>query len=188
MCLCPVTFELVVSVISSLACLVGVQQFYFVLLRLSLCFTAPTGGLLHASRSFGEDRPLPHREGPPNRVHPSFQLVELCVLPSFHEFCTSLFRPLIARSLEFKPEWVLYNEFVLTSKNFIRTVTVVRGEWCVQGLCVCMARACCGLLRAPLTRLVEIAPHYFDLSNFPKGEAQRALERLYVKRAAGAST
>ena len=26
-------------------------------------------------------------------------------------------------------EWVLYNEFVLTSKNYIRTVTVVKAEW-----------------------------------------------------------
>ena len=26
-------------------------------------------------------------------------------------------------------EWVIYNEFVLTSKNYIRTVTAVRGEW-----------------------------------------------------------
>lgn len=26
-------------------------------------------------------------------------------------------------------EWVLYNEFVLTSKNYIRTVTAVKGEW-----------------------------------------------------------
>lgn len=31
--------------------------------------------------------------------------------------------------LDHKPEWVLYNEFVLTSKNFIRTVTAIRGEW-----------------------------------------------------------
>lgn len=31
--------------------------------------------------------------------------------------------------LDHKPEWVLYNEFVLTSKNFIRTVTEVKGEW-----------------------------------------------------------
>jgi pre-mRNA-splicing factor ATP-dependent RNA helicase DHX15/PRP43 len=31
--------------------------------------------------------------------------------------------------LDRKPEWVVYNEFVLTSKNFIRTVTEVRGEW-----------------------------------------------------------
>jgi pre-mRNA-splicing factor ATP-dependent RNA helicase DHX15/PRP43 len=28
-----------------------------------------------------------------------------------------------------KPEWVVYDEFVLTTKNFIRTVTVIKGEW-----------------------------------------------------------
>lgn len=26
-------------------------------------------------------------------------------------------------------EWVLYNEFVLTTKNYVRTVTAVKGEW-----------------------------------------------------------
>ena len=31
--------------------------------------------------------------------------------------------------LDHKPEWALYNEFVLTSKNYIRTVTDVRPEW-----------------------------------------------------------
>jgi pre-mRNA-splicing factor ATP-dependent RNA helicase DHX15/PRP43 len=31
--------------------------------------------------------------------------------------------------LDHKPEWVIYNEFVLTSRNFIRIVTDVRGEW-----------------------------------------------------------
>jgi len=30
--------------------------------------------------------------------------------------------------------------------------------------------------------LVDLAPHYYDLSNFPQGETRRALERLYVKR------
>jgi pre-mRNA-splicing factor ATP-dependent RNA helicase DHX15/PRP43 len=30
--------------------------------------------------------------------------------------------------------------------------------------------------------LIDIAPHYFDLSNFPPGEAKRALERLALKR------
>eukprot|EP00439_Symbiodinium_sp_Y106_P077286 s128_g16.t1 len=54
-----------------------------------------------------------------------------------------------------KPEWVLYHEFVLTSKNFIRTVTQVRGEW-----------------------LLEIAPSYYDVRNFPKSEARNQLERL----------
>jgi len=61
--------------------------------------------------------------------------------------------------LDGKPEWVLYNEFVLTTKNFIRTVTNVRGEW-----------------------LVDIAPHYYQLSNFPDGSAKKALERLYERR------
>jgi pre-mRNA-splicing factor ATP-dependent RNA helicase DHX15/PRP43 len=55
--------------------------------------------------------------------------------------------------LDFKPDWVLYAEFVLTTKNFVRTVTAVRGEW-----------------------LVEAAPHYYDLSNFPNCEAKRVLE------------
>lgn len=31
--------------------------------------------------------------------------------------------------LDNSPEWVLYNEFVLTTRNFIRTVTEVRPEW-----------------------------------------------------------
>lgn len=54
---------------------------------------------------------------------------------------------------------VLYQEFVLTSRNYIRTVTDVKGEW-----------------------LIDIAPHYYDLSNFPPGETRRDLERLYTKR------
>ena len=32
-------------------------------------------------------------------------------------------------TLDHKPEWCIYDEFVLTSKNFIRTVTEIRGEW-----------------------------------------------------------
>merc|ERR1719356_374207 len=43
--------------------------------------------------------------------------------------------------LTHKPEWVLYNEFV-------RTVTQVRGEW-----------------------LVELAPVYYNVADFPKSEA-----------------
>lgn len=61
--------------------------------------------------------------------------------------------------LDHKPEWVIYNEFVLTSRNFIRIVTDIRGEW-----------------------LIDVAPHYYDLSNFPQCEARRQLERLYMKR------
>jgi len=64
-------------------------------------------------------------------------------------------------TLDTKPEWVLYHEFVLTSRNYIRTCTAVRGEW-----------------------LVDLAPHYYDLANFPAGDARRALERLYAAKAA----
>jgi len=58
-----------------------------------------------------------------------------------------------------KPEWVLYNEFVLTSKNFVRTVTQVRGEW-----------------------LVDLAPQYYDTSTFPKSEARSQLERIKARK------
>lgn len=52
-------------------------------------------------------------------------------------------------------DWVVYNEFVLTSKNYIRTVTGVRGEW-----------------------LLDIAPNYYNVDEFPKGEIKTALMRL----------
>jgi pre-mRNA-splicing factor ATP-dependent RNA helicase DHX15/PRP43 len=51
-------------------------------------------------------------------------------------------------------EWVLYNEFVLTSKNYIRTVTAVKPEW-----------------------LMDIAPMYYDLDSLPKGDIKTALQR-----------
>ena len=54
---------------------------------------------------------------------------------------------------------VLYQEFVLTSKNYIRTVMDIKGEW-----------------------LLDVAPHYYDLSNFPPGDTKRALERLASKQ------
>lgn len=61
--------------------------------------------------------------------------------------------------LDHKPEWALYQEFVLTSKNYIRTCLDIRGEW-----------------------LLDVAPHYYDLSNFPPGDTKRALERLQNKK------
>ena len=33
--------------------------------------------------------------------------------------------------LDHRPEWVLYNEFVLTTKNYIRTVTDIKPDWSV---------------------------------------------------------
>jgi pre-mRNA-splicing factor ATP-dependent RNA helicase DHX15/PRP43 len=59
-----------------------------------------------------------------------------------------------------KPEWVIFEEFALTTKNFIRTVTVTNVDW-----------------------LVEMAPHYFDLENFPECEAKADLEQAYARLA-----
>jgi len=63
-------------------------------------------------------------------------------------------------SIDSKPQWVVFEEFALTSKNYIRTVTTTRGEW-----------------------LVEMAPHYFDLENFPECEAKDELMLEYKKLA-----
>jgi len=55
-------------------------------------------------------------------------------------------------------DWLIYNEFVLTTKNYIRTVTHVKPEW-----------------------LLDIAPVYYDISSFPKGPVRMALERTVEK-------
>jgi len=60
-----------------------------------------------------------------------------------------------------KPEFVVYHEFALTKKNFLRTCTSVRPEW-----------------------LLEASPAYYNLAEMPAGEARRVLERV-VKRMRG---
>lgn len=57
--------------------------------------------------------------------------------------------------------FVLYNEFVLTTQNYIRTVTSVKPEW-----------------------LLELAPKYYDLKQFAKGSAdiRMALEQAARKK------
>lgn len=55
-------------------------------------------------------------------------------------------------------EWVMYNEYVCTNKDYIRTCSSVEGKW-----------------------LIETAEHYYDLSNFPAGEAREELQRICRK-------
>ncbi|KAF1999526.1 pre-mRNA-splicing factor ATP-dependent RNA helicase PRP43 [Amniculicola lignicola CBS 123094] len=59
-------------------------------------------------------------------------------------------------TLKHEAEWVLYNEFTLTSANYIRTTTAVKPEW-----------------------LIELAPEYYDIEdeNFPDGDIKKALRR-----------
>ncbi|RPB28210.1 P-loop containing nucleoside triphosphate hydrolase protein [Terfezia boudieri ATCC MYA-4762] len=56
-------------------------------------------------------------------------------------------------------EWLIYNEFVLTSKNYIRTVTQIKPEW-----------------------LFEISSVYYDIETFQKGEVRSALVRVLDKQ------
>ncbi|KAN0083992.1 DUF1605 domain containing protein [Tylopilus felleus] len=55
--------------------------------------------------------------------------------------------------LDKQPEWVIFNEFVLTMRPYIRMVVEVKPEW-----------------------LLELAPLHFDLSSFSDGEAKRSLQ------------
>ncbi|KAH9021055.1 P-loop containing nucleoside triphosphate hydrolase protein [Lactarius pseudohatsudake] len=61
--------------------------------------------------------------------------------------------------LDTQPEWVLFNEFVLTTRAYIRTVTDIRAEW-----------------------LLELTANYYDLGSFPDGEAKLALQRVLKKQ------
>jgi len=60
--------------------------------------------------------------------------------------------------LDHKPEFALYHEFVLTTKNYIRTVTDIKPEW-----------------------LLTIAPQYYDMDNFPECEAKRKLMAIKAR-------
>jgi pre-mRNA-splicing factor ATP-dependent RNA helicase DHX15/PRP43 len=64
--------------------------------------------------------------------------------------------------LETQPEWVLFNEFVLTTRPFIRTVTEIRPDW-----------------------LLELAANYYDMATFADGDAKRALQRVGKKQITG---
>ena len=61
--------------------------------------------------------------------------------------------------LDRKPGGWIYNEFVLTSKNYIRTVSETKPEW-----------------------LLDLAPQYYDMSTMPACEGKRVLERILAQR------
>jgi pre-mRNA-splicing factor ATP-dependent RNA helicase DHX15/PRP43 len=63
--------------------------------------------------------------------------------------------------LDTQPEWVLFNEFVLTTRPYIRTVSDIRPEW-----------------------LLELAANYYDVPSFGEGDTKRALQRVLKKQTA----
>ncbi|KAJ3428878.1 pre-mRNA-splicing factor atp-dependent RNA helicase deah3-related [Anaeramoeba flamelloides] len=62
-------------------------------------------------------------------------------------------------SIQFFRDWILFHEFVLTERNYIRTCTSIEGRW-----------------------LVDIAPHYYETSKFSNGRVKSALESLHRQR------
>lgn len=88
--------------------------------------------------------------------------------------------------LDTQPEWVIFNEFVLTTRPYIRTVSEVKAEWCVASLPPILGVCLASILIFP--RLIEFAANYFDLASFPDGETKRALQRAWNKRAGKEST
>ncbi len=121
--------------------------------------------------------------------------------------------------LRHKPEWVVYHEFTLTTKQFIRTVTSVQGEYRLVRMCtVCLSGHMLDIVFPPSfsshfsTRalimyghmvhqasmkyvkclevfvrlaggwLLDLAPHYYDLKNFPHSCAKQALQKIVARR------
>lgn len=79
--------------------------------------------------------------------------------------------------LDHKPEWVIYNEFVLTTKNYIRTVTDIKRKlYFIFHSSSCIKQFFFVFHIADW--LLKIAPQYYDLQNFPQCEAKRQLEIL----------
>eukprot|EP00186_Timspurckia_oligopyrenoides_P002088 CAMPEP_0182443068 /NCGR_PEP_ID=MMETSP1172-20130603/1905_1 /TAXON_ID=708627 /ORGANISM="Timspurckia oligopyrenoides, Strain CCMP3278" /LENGTH=797 /DNA_ID=CAMNT_0024638233 /DNA_START=114 /DNA_END=2507 /DNA_ORIENTATION=+ len=61
--------------------------------------------------------------------------------------------------LSYRPDWILYDEYVLTKQSFIRTCSTIDPDW-----------------------LLDIAPHYYDLGNFPECAAKFELSLLTARR------
>ena len=62
--------------------------------------------------------------------------------------------------VQHRPAWVVFHEFVLTTRNYIRIMSEVRPEW-----------------------LLQLAPHYFDEREYADGASRQALQRLGRYRA-----
>jgi len=77
--------------------------------------------------------------------------------------------------LDTQPEWVLFNEFVLTTRHYIRTVTVVNPEWFV----VLSISASSAIDVSP--RLLQNAANYYDIDSWKGSEVKGSLIRIRNK-------
>lgn len=81
--------------------------------------------------------------------------------------------------LDTQPEWVLFNEFVLTTRPYVRTVSTVNPEWCVQ------LSTSVDSLTHVFSRLLQVAANYYDIDLWKESEAKRALLRVREKLLGG---
>lgn len=94
--------------------------------------------------------------------------------------------------LDNQPEWVIFNEFVLTTRPYIRTVTQIQPEWYVSSyshsshslsspplhsILICVLNPCLSYVR-----LLELAPAYYNLSEWKDAEYTRALKKVQARR------
>jgi pre-mRNA-splicing factor ATP-dependent RNA helicase DHX15/PRP43 len=82
--------------------------------------------------------------------------------------------------LGYDAEWVLYNEFVLTTKNYIRTITSIKPEWLLVSDLIFPHQSVYfhgSMLMFFFFSWQEISPNYYDVSSFPKGDIRSALLR-----------
>ncbi|MBE3045765.1 hypothetical protein IMZ48_25110, partial [Candidatus Bathyarchaeota archaeon] len=88
-------------------------------------------------------------------------------------------------------DWVVYNEFVLTSHQYIRTCTGIKPEWLLVSCPLHFLyhesqlpppTVFSPILRREANQKQEIAPNYYDLESFDAGEVKSALMRASDKK------
>ena len=77
--------------------------------------------------------------------------------------------------LDAQPEWVLFNEFVLTTRHYIRTVTTVNPEWFVH------LNMSVDSTPNVFSRLLRDAANYYDIDSWKDSEAKSSLLRIRNK-------
>ncbi|KAJ2932282.1 hypothetical protein H1R20_g4806, partial [Candolleomyces eurysporus] len=107
---------------------------------ISLADTKKLYGNIQQALVVGFFMQVAHREG----ARGSYVTVKDNQAAALHPSC----------GLKEQPEWVLFNEFVLTTRPYLRTVSKIEPEW-----------------------LLEFAPTYYDLRMFQDSETKRALQR-----------
>ena len=76
--------------------------------------------------------------------------------------------------LDTQPEWVLFNEFVLTPRHYIRTVTVVNPEWFVD-----LSASTSSTIYTP-SRLLQNTTNYYGIDSWKASEVKGALLRIHI--------